>query len=137
MSLYALLWVKSHALYFRDVPCAEIRRSSVHIPFALGRIVQALIEEVTQLSMERDRLALDAEAQRSEIAERRELAAAELAERRAEWQRQSEELWAEWERQQRADADAMHKLRTETQVKPMPCYHRTAARLLSSTHIHV
>jgi hypothetical protein len=50
-------------------------------------------------------LALETEAQRSELAERRERAAAELA-----------ELRSEWERQQREGAEAMHKLRTETQV---------------------
>ena len=81
-------------------------------------ISQALIEEVTSLAAERDRLALEAEAQRSEMAERRERAAAELAERRSEW-----------ERQQRVDAEAMHKLRTETQASCLITSPASAMRL--------
>ena len=102
---------------------------------------QALIEEVTKLSAERDRLLGESSDQRrdhreqrealvSELAAQRSELVSELAAQRSEWDLWVQEQRAEWERQQQADMEALHKLRTEAQVRPCESHHAARGAFL-------
>jgi len=82
------------------------------------RDCQALIDEVTRLSVERDRLSEETAGQRRGLQEQRETLVSELTALRSEQDRQAREQRAEWERQQRTDIEALQKMRTEAQVGP-------------------
>ena len=80
--------------------------------------IQALIEEVTKLSAERERLLGESSDQRRDHQEQREALVSELSAQRSAWDLWVKEQRAEWERQQQADMEALHKMRTEAQVRP-------------------